>query len=114
MRRICPHCKEPVTYPPKMFEDLGIDPLEFQNVTLFRGRGCERCKNSGYAGRLAIIEAMTVSDQIRKLIINRASTREMAKIAIKEGMRTLRMVGLDRAREGTSTLEQVLVVTSAH
>ena len=114
MRRICPHCKESVTYPPKMYEDLGIDPLEFQNVTLYRGRGCERCKNTGYAGRLAIIEAMTVSDQIRKLIISRASTREMAKIAIKEGMRTLRMVGLDRAREGVSTLEQVLVVTSAH
>jgi type IV pilus assembly protein PilB len=114
MRRICTHCKEPVTYPPKMYEDLGIDPLEFQNVTLYRGRGCERCKNTGYAGRLAIIEAMTVSDQIRKLIISRASTREMAKIAIKEGMRTLRMVGLDRAREGVSTLEQVLVVTSAH
>ena len=114
MRRICPHCKESVAYPPKMFEDLGIDPLDFQDVTLFRGRGCERCKNTGYAGRLAIIEAMTVSDQIRKLIISRASTREMAKIAVNEGMRTLRMVGLDRAREGISTLEQVLVVTSAH
>ncbi len=113
MRRICSHCKEPVKYPPKMFEDLGIDPLEFQNVTLFRGRGCERCKNSGYSGRMAIIEAMTISDQIRKLIIGRANTREMGKIAIKEGMRTLRMVGLDRARDGITTLEQVLVVTSA-
>jgi type IV pilus assembly protein PilB len=114
MRRTCSHCKEPVTYPPKMFEDLGIDPLDFQSATLFRGRGCERCKNSGYAGRLAIIEAMTISDQIRKLIIGRANTREMAKIAIKEGMHTLRMAGLDRAREGLTTLEQVLVVTSAH
>ncbi|HEY5234359.1 MAG TPA: ATPase, T2SS/T4P/T4SS family [Verrucomicrobiae bacterium] len=114
MRRICPHCKEPVTYPAKMFEDLGIDPADFNGVQLYRGRGCERCKNSGYAGRLAIIEAMTISDQIRKLIIARASTREMGKVAIKEGMRTLRMVGLDRARDGTSTLEQVLVLTSAH
>ena len=114
MRRICPHCKEPVTYPAKMFEDLGIDPADFNGVQLYRGRGCERCKNSGYAGRLAIIEAMTISDSIRKLIIARASTREMGKVAIKEGMRTLRMVGLDRARDGTSTLEQVLVLTSAH
>ena len=114
MRRICSHCKEPVKYPPKMFEDLGIDPLEFQNVTLFRGRGCERCKNSGYSGRMAIIEAMPITDQIRKLIIGRANTREMGKIAVKEGMRTLRMAGLDRAREGVTTLEQVLVVTSAH
>jgi type IV pilus assembly protein PilB len=114
MRRICSHCKEPVAYPAKMFEDLGIDPATFQGVELYRGRGCERCKNSGYAGRMAIIEAMTISDQIRKLIIARANTREMAKLAIKEGMRTLRMVGLDRAREGISTLEQVLLITSAH
>ena len=112
MRRICSHCKEPVTYPAKMFEDLAIDPETFRGVQLYRGRGCERCKNSGYAGRLAIIEAMTVTDSIRKLIIGRASTREMGKIAIKEGMKTLRMVGLDRARDGISTLEQVLVVTS--
>jgi len=114
MRRICSHCKEPVTYPPKMFEDLGIDRATFQGVQLFRGRGCDRCKNSGYAGRMAIIEAMTVSDQIRKLIIARASTREMGKIAVSQGMRTLRMAGLDRARDGSSTLEQVLILTSMH
>jgi type IV pilus assembly protein PilB len=114
MRRICSHCKEPVTYPAKMFEDLGIDPATFEGVQLFRGRGCERCKNSGYAGRLAIIEAMTITDQIRKLIIARASTREMGKVAINQGMRTLRMVGLERARDGISTLEQVLLLTSAH
>jgi type IV pilus assembly protein PilB len=114
IRRICSHCKEPVTYPPKMFEDLGIDPATFDGVQLYRGRGCERCKNSGYAGRMAIIEAMTISDQIRKLIIARANTREMAKVAVKEGMRTLRMAGLDRARDGISTLEQVLLITSAH
>jgi type IV pilus assembly protein PilB len=113
MRRICSHCKEPVTYPPKMFEDLGIDPGTFQGAQLFRGRGCDRCKNSGYAGRLAIIEAMTITDQIRKLIIARASTREMGKVAINQGMRTLRMVGLERARDGISTLEQVLLLTSA-
>ena len=114
MRRICSHCREPVTYPPKMFEDLGIDPAIFSGVQLYRGRGCDRCKNSGYAGRMAIIEAMTITDQIRKLIIARANTRELGKVAISQGMRTLRMVGLDRSREGVSTLEQVLLITSAH
>jgi type II secretory ATPase GspE/PulE/Tfp pilus assembly ATPase PilB-like protein len=97
-----------------MFSDLNIDPSFFDGVTLYRGRGCERCKNSGYTGRLAIIEAMTISDEIRKLVIARANTREMGKVAIGQGMRTLRMVALDRAREGVSTLEQVLVLTSAH
>src|SRR6185295_7142498 len=49
MRRICMSCKEPVTYPVKMFQDLGIDPKMFEGFTLYRGRGCDRCKNSGYA-----------------------------------------------------------------
>ena len=114
MRRICSHCKEPVTYPAKMFEDLGIDPMVLEGVQLFRGRGCDRCKNSGYVGRMAIIEAMTITDQIRKLIISRASTREMAKLAVNQGMRTLRMVAMDRARDGISTLEQVMLGTSAY
>jgi len=95
-----------------MFEDLTIDPLMFDGVQLYRGRGCDRCKNSGYVGRMAIIEAMTITDQIRKLIIARSSNREMAKLAINQGMRTLRMVALDRARDGLTTLEQVLVTTS--
>jgi len=114
MRRICSHCKEPVTYPTKMYQDLSIDPSIFDGVTLYRGRGCERCKQTGYAGRLAIIEAMTVSDELRKMIIARANSREMGKIAIGQGMRTLRMVALDRVRDGVSTLEQVLVLTSSH
>jgi type IV pilus assembly protein PilB len=114
MRRICPHCKEPVTYPDKMFLDLGIEPGVFSGVQLYRGRGCDRCKNSGYAGRMAIIEAMNIDDNIRKLIIARASTNEMGKVAVAHGMKTLRAVGLSRAREGASTLEQVLVLTSAH
>ena len=113
VRRICSHCKEPVTYPVKMFEDLGIEPGMFDGVQLYRGRGCERCKTSGYAGRMAIIEVMPVSDQIRKLIIARASTREVGKLAVNQGMKTLRMVALDRARDGVSTLEQVLLTTSA-
>jgi len=114
MRRICSHCKEPVSYPAKMYQDLGIDPSLFEGVTLYRGRGCERCKNSGYAGRMAIIEAMTVTDEIRKLIIGRANAHEIGRTAIGQGMRTLRMVALDRAREGASTLEQVLVLTMTH
>ena len=114
MRRICSHCKEPVTYPAKMYQDLNIDPSMFDGVTLHRGRGCDRCKNTGYSGRLAIIEAMTVTDEIRRLIISRSSAREMGKVALGQGMRTLRMIALDRVREGASTLEQVLVLTSAN
>src|SRR5881628_1063012 len=80
MRRVCSVCKEPVTYPPKMYEDLGIDPAFFDGVTIYRGRGCERCKNTGYSGRLAIVEAMTITDEIRKAVIARASSMEIGKI----------------------------------
>jgi len=114
MRRICSHCKEPVSYPDKMFLDLGIEPGVFSGVQLYRGRGCDRCKNSGYAGRMAIIEAMNIDDDIRKLIITRAGSNELGRVAVEHGMKTLRTVGLTRAREGTSTLEQVLILTSAH
>ncbi len=114
MRRICSHCKEPVSYPIKMYQDLGIDPSIFDGLALYRGRGCDRCKGSGYAGRMAIIEAMTVSDEIRKLIITRAGSSELSKVAIGQGMRTLRMAALDRVRDGVSTLEQVLLLTSSH
>lgn len=114
MRRVCPVCKEPVTYPPKMFQDLAIDPKMFDGVTLHKGRGCERCKNSGYAGRTAIIEVMSVTDEIRRLVIARASSMEIGKVAVSQGMKTLRDVALDKVREGISTLEQVLVLTSSH
>ena len=114
IRRICSHCKEPVTYPVKMYQDLNIDPSIFDGVTLFRGRGCDRCKGSGYGGRMAIIEAMTVTDEIRKLIIARSNSRELGKVAIGQGMRTLRMVALDRVGDGITTLEQVLLMTASH
>ena len=114
MRRVCPICKEPLTYPPKMFEDLGIDPSFFEGGALYRGRGCDRCKNTGYSGRLAIIEAMSVTDDIRRLIIQRASAHEISKVAIALGMKTLRMVALEKVREGISTLEQTLIITAGY
>jgi type IV pilus assembly protein PilB len=114
VRRICPACKEPVTYPSKMYQDLDIDPNFSVGATLFRGRGCDRCKNTGYSGRLAILEAMTVTDEIRKLIIARSSAPEIGKVACAQGMKTLRMVALEKARQGLTTLEQVLLVTANH
>jgi type IV pilus assembly protein PilB len=111
MRRICPVCKEPISYPPKMFDDLGIDPNFFGGAQLFKGRGCDRCKNTGYAGRCAIIEIMTVTDDVRKMILKRASGMEIGAVAVKDGMKNLRAVALDKVKEGISTLEQALALT---
>ena len=114
VRRICPVCKEPVNYPATMYRDLGIAPDYFQGSTLCRGRGCDRCNNTGYAGRCAVVEVMTVTDEIRKLIINRVSAMEIGKVAMSQGMKPLRAVALDKARDGVTTLEQTLVITSSH
>jgi len=114
MRKTCPMCKEPVSYPPRMFDDLGIDTKFFADTTLYRGRGCDRCKNTGYAGRTAIIEVMTITDEIRKMVIERKSAMEIGKMATAQGMKTLRLVALDKVKEGVSTLEQVLLLTSSH
>src|SRR5947207_1046197 len=114
IRRVCLVCKEPQSYPPKMYEDLGMDPALFDGVTLYRGRGCERCKNSGYSGRGAIIEVMSVTDEIRRLVIQRASAHEIGKVAIALGMQTLRMAALNKVREGASTLEQTLIATASY
>jgi type IV pilus assembly protein PilB len=114
VRKICALCKDPVSYPPKMYADLGIDPKFYDDVTLFKGHGCDRCKNTGYSGRHAIIEAMTISDEIRRLVIQRSSAMEIGKVAVAQGMQTLRVVALEKARSGITTLEQVLVVTPSH
>ena len=111
LRRICPSCKEEVDYPKQMYTDLHIPEDYFQDVQLYRGRGCERC-NKGYSGRCAIIEAMTVSDEIRKMVLKRASGMELMEQALSDGMKTLRMVALDKVRNGISTLEQALALTS--
>jgi len=112
MRKICPVCKDTVSYPAAMFRDLNIPPNYFEGVTLFRGRGCDRCNNTGYAARKAIIEAMTHTDEIRKVIIARGSAMEIGKIAVNQGMKTLRIAALDKVKEGVTTLEQTLVITA--
>lgn len=114
MRRICTACKEEVDYPPKMFEDLHISPDFFEGTQLYRGRGCDRCKGTGYAGRVAIIEVMTASDEIRKMVIEKRSNMEITNLAVEQGMKVLRMVALDKVKLGLSTLEQVLTVTADH
>jgi type II secretory ATPase GspE/PulE/Tfp pilus assembly ATPase PilB-like protein len=93
-----------------MFARLNLEPTE--GATFYHGAGCDRCKGRGYAGRAAIIEALTVSESIRRLIIKRASAAVIKNQAMTEGMKTLRMVGIDKAMEGITTLEEVWRITA--
>ena len=110
VRRICTNCREEFVPEPEMFERLGMAVPE--GATFFHGSGCDRCKHRGYLGRVAIIEALPVSEAIRRLIIKRASAAVVKNQAISEGMRTLRMIGIDKAIEGITTLEEIWRVTA--
>lgn len=93
-----------------MLERLSLAEAEGAAV-FYHGLGCDRCKGRGYLGRVAIIEALPVSEAIRRLIIKRASAAVVKNQAVTEGMKTLRMVGIDKALEGITTLKEVWRVT---
>jgi type II secretory ATPase GspE/PulE/Tfp pilus assembly ATPase PilB-like protein len=109
VRRVCPNCREEFQPEPELLAKLEIQD---DSTTFYHGAGCERCKRRGYVGRAAIIEVLPVSETIRRLIIKRASAAVIKNQAVSEGMKTLRMVGIDKAREGITTLEEVLRVTA--
>ncbi len=110
VRRICTNCREEFVPEPEMLGRLGMEMPE--GAVFYHGSGCDRCKGRGYLGRVAIIEALPVSEAIRRLIIKRASAAVVKNQAISEGMRTLRMVGIDKALEGITTLEEIWRVTA--
>ena len=110
VRRVCTNCREEFTPEPEMFEKLGMKPSA--DGVFFHGTGCDRCKGRGYLGRVAVIEALPVTEAVRRLIIKRASSAVIKNQAISEGMKTLRMVGVEKALEGITTLEEVWRVTS--
>ena len=110
VRRVCMNCREEFSPEPEMFEKLGLDPKK--NAVFYRGSGCDRCKGRGYLGRMAIVEALPVTEAIRRLIIKRASATVIKNQAVTEGMKTLRMAGIDKAIEGVTTLEEVWRVTA--
>ncbi len=112
LRRICSHCKEPQKVPDKLWEQLKLDPKKESQYIYYKGRGCDRCKNKGYSGRCAVLELIPMSDEIRKLVIERASATDIKQLALQQGMRTLRINGILKAREGITTLEEVLAGTS--
>lgn len=109
LRQICPQCSEPVQPSAEMLAESGIDnPGEFD----FRaGRGCVHCRQTGYKGRRAIAEVLRLTDEIRELIIGRATIRALKTQAKREGTRFLRDVALDLVRTGQTTLQEANRVT---
>lgn len=107
-RRICQHCKEPIENATKELVLCGLTETSARQVQAFKGKGCPQCNGTGYKGRLAIHEVLRLTPGIRELILSNASSEEIKKQAIIDGMRTLRMSALIKVIKGMTTLEEAV------
>ena len=110
VRKICPACKEKYTPSTDVIKNLSAQK-DSKEMLFYKGKGCDDCKNTGYQGRVAIYELLVMTEEIRKLVVKKSSADEIKKKAIEEGMRALREDGLDKIRQGITTVEEVLRVT---
>jgi len=108
VRRVCKACAEPVAVAAPTLVKIGFSSQDAASVTASKGRGCEKCNNTGYKGRLGLYEVMNVDDEIKELILVGASGLELRKKAVERGMVTLRQSGLRKVKEGVTTIEEVL------
>jgi type IV pilus assembly protein PilB len=113
IRRVCAECKEAVPTPAEALVEIGFTPDEARDLKIFKGRGCAKCNNTGYKGRVGLYEVMEITDDIRELILIGASALELRKRAIENGMLTLRASGLVKIRNGVTTIEEVVRETVA-
>ncbi|MGC8841403.1 MAG: ATPase, T2SS/T4P/T4SS family [Candidatus Sumerlaeaceae bacterium] len=107
VRLICPMCKRPYTPTPEELEDFATTPEEVADLTFFHGEGCDECGNTGYKGRIGIFELLRVTEDIRDLILQRATTDDIHALAIKQGMKTMRQDGWLKICLGITTFEEV-------
>jgi type IV pilus assembly protein PilB len=108
VRRICDQCKEPNPAAAAQLVEAGLDRAEVGAMEPARGKGCSRCGGSGYKGRIGLFEVMEMTETLRELVMGNASSSELRKRAIAEGMITLRQSGLHKVAEGMTTLEEVV------
>jgi len=109
VRVICPDCKESYTPPVEAFRRLNL-AMDLESVTFYRGRGCERCRQTGYRGRIGVFEMMMISDHLRELILRKAPTHELRQAGLEAGMMTLRQDAMQKILEGITTMEEALRV----
>jgi type IV pilus assembly protein PilB len=113
IRRICKECKREHPMPPEALMEIGLSAEEAKKLKTYEGKGCPTCNNTGYKGRTGLYEVMEVTDEIRELILIGASALELRKKAIEDGMITLRESGLQKIRNGITTIAEVVRETVA-
>ncbi len=108
VRRVCKDCKEVEKVPVEALIKAGMAQEDAKNTVAYKGKGCPNCSDTGYRGRVALYEVMPIGEEIRELVLQGASADEIKKRAIGAGMKTLRMSGLGKVKEGVTTIEEVV------
>jgi len=111
VRRLCPKCRRPTHYPDDVLANSGINPELARDITLYEADGCDDCNGTGYHGRTAIVELLDMTDDIRDLIISKASTTELKKKAREAGVVFLRESAIEKLLDGETTLREINRVT---
>ncbi len=113
IRRVCKDCKQEQPTPAEALIEVGFSAEEAKTLKTYKGKGCSTCNNTGYKGRIGLYEVLEVTDEIRELILIGASSLELRKKAVDDGMITLRGSGLHKIRAGVTTIEEVVRETVA-
>jgi type IV pilus assembly protein PilB len=111
VRKVCTQCKEEEDIPAAALKKVGFLEDDTKALKCYRGKGCSVCNGSGYKGRIALYEVMPVGPEIKELVLEGASADEIKRTAVKLGMKTLRMTGTTKIKEGTTSVDEVLRVT---
>jgi type IV pilus assembly protein PilB len=110
-RRLCSDCKEPIEKHPEPLRKMGMTEDQIASLTLYNGKGCKSCGNTGYRGRVALYEVMPFTDDLKELVLQGASAAEIKAEMIRNGTQTLRMSGINKIMEGITTPEEILRTT---
>jgi type IV pilus assembly protein PilB len=113
-RKLCPVCKKEIDVPHEALKKSRIDPAAVEGTQFYQKAGCPKCNSLGYKGRGALMEILLINEAIRRTILDNPEADAIAKIARENGMRTLREAGLARLRDGLTTLEEIMRVTTEH
>jgi general secretion pathway protein E len=110
VRKLCPHCREPYRVLPALASEIGLDTA-MDETQLYRAKGCEHCLGSGYFGRVAVLEFLPLTDALRMLVHERATAQKIQEAATEAGMISMYHDGLRKARQGMTSLDEVIRVT---
>jgi len=108
VRRVCASCARPNPVPPQALVKAGFSAEDARQVVPQHGGGCDKCNGTGYKGRVGLYEVMEISEPLKELVLVGASSQELRRKAVEEGMVTLRQSGIEKIKAGVTTIEEVL------